>query len=84
LSDISHSRCAGHPWMGIQPLHSLNYADANDADIAVNVQFLKCVEILFRPNTILSVEDSANIFLDWNVEEQNIRRRDERGLPAKV
>jgi hypothetical protein len=65
---MRHLLYDGNPGMGIPLSHLLHFADANDAEIEVNGQFLDSIEFMFGPHTTMSIENSANIFLDFITE----------------
>jgi hypothetical protein len=49
-------------------LHSGHYADADDAKIEVNRQFLSDIEVMFGTRNTLELGFALNIFVDSSVE----------------
>jgi hypothetical protein len=81
---MRHLLYDGNLGMGVPSSHSLHFADANDAEIEVNRQFLDSIEFMFGPHTTMSIENSANIFLDFITEGRKIRRLEDRNFPPAV
>jgi hypothetical protein len=70
---------AASPPAGTLARHSLHYADANDAEIGVNEEFLKKIEFLFGPRPTTDISLSVKMFIDFILEARKLRRLNSRG-----
>jgi hypothetical protein len=59
--------------------HSAHYADANDAEISVNTEFIRCLESAFGPDTAFQPDFAASAFVDFIVEARKLERLSARG-----
>jgi hypothetical protein len=57
----------------------VHWADVNEAEFAVTVDFLSAVNCLFGPGTRFPLESAAHAFVDFIVEVRRLQRRPERG-----
>jgi hypothetical protein len=61
-------------------LHSVHYADANGAEIAVIEGFLKKIEILFGQHSPFGLSFATKMFIDFILETRKLQRLEDRGL----
>jgi hypothetical protein len=69
----------GHVGPAGARLHSVHYADANDAEISVNRVFLNAIEEMFGPRSSFAIEVATRMFLDFIIEARKLERMDARG-----
>jgi hypothetical protein len=60
-------------------LHSVHWANANEAELAVTVGFLSAVNCLFGPGTRVPLKSVAHTFVDFIVEARRLQRFPARG-----
>jgi hypothetical protein len=65
--------------MGPVQLHSVHWADANEAELAVTVDFLSAVNCFFGPGTRVPLESAAHAFVDFIVETRRLQRLEAHG-----
>jgi hypothetical protein len=76
---MRQSSCVAATTTGMPRLHSLHYADANDAEIAVNREFLSQIELMFGPQTPVRLDFTVKVFFDFILEARKLQRLDARG-----
>jgi hypothetical protein len=59
--------------VGLTALHSLHYADANDAEVSGNQRFLSAIERIYRYNTEFEVGYAISTFVDFIVESRKFQ-----------
>jgi hypothetical protein len=63
----------------------MHWADANETELAVTVDFLSAVNCLFGPDTWVPLESAARAFVDFIVEARRFQRLSARddipGIP---
>jgi hypothetical protein len=67
------------PGTGVAKTHSIHYADANDAEISINREFISRIEVMFSPRTDWAVSDATLILLDFIQEARKLERLEDRG-----
>jgi hypothetical protein len=65
--------------MGPVQLHLVHWADANEAELAVAVEFISAINCLFGPGTRFPLEFAARAFQDFIVEVRKLQRLPARG-----
>jgi hypothetical protein len=51
----------------------MHWADANEAELAVTVDFLSAVNCLFGPGTRVPLESVTHAFVDFTVEARRLQ-----------
>jgi hypothetical protein len=62
----------------------LHYADANDAEVDVNQQFFRTIEMIAALTTQLNPEGATCIFTDFLIEAWKLERLEVRGGPHLI
>jgi hypothetical protein len=65
--------------MGPVQLHSVHWADANEAELTVTVDFLSVVNYFFGPGARIPLKSAAHAFVDFIVETRRLQRLPTRG-----
>jgi hypothetical protein len=58
--------------MELVQLHSVHWEDANEAELAVTVEFISAVHCLFGPGTRVPLKSTAHAFVDFIVEARKL------------
>jgi hypothetical protein len=66
------------------PVHLLHYADANDAEVDINWQFFRAVEMMAARTTQLSPEGVTRIFTDFLIEARKLEHLEAQGGPHPI
>lgn len=65
-------------------LHSLHYADANEAEVEINELFFRTIEDLFRPGSSTDVQSATDILIDFIAEARKQERLEDRGSTHQI
>jgi hypothetical protein len=66
-------------WTGPVQLHSKLWADANEPELAVAMDFITAINCLFGPRTRLPLESAAHAFVDYIFEARKLQRLEAHG-----